>query len=818
MIRVLLLTVSLIASRASRAQAEVWVDDCAGTGTGTVGNPYCKIQTAICNIKTTGGTIHVLPGTYHEAIRVTANISIIATDGPATTTLDATGKPCPTADFCTIGAEPNCSAVYFPSAAGTTSRIEGIHITNTAGGKDQPAVPAKIGAGILVYGSSPTITRNEIVGNTIGNTSSTVWYGGGIYVNGTDPGNPPRPVITINLIQGNTADPPAGSNGSNVTYGFGGGIYVGFNSSPIITANTIKTNIAGSPAKANQLGYGGGILVYSRVSVPEPKISGNLITDNSASDYGAGIALSGLIPSTGPTLPSRAIVDNNIFDTNGGVDGGAIGTDTTRAKFYNNTFHNNNASFHGGAIYFGATDNPGDVAELVNNLVTSNQATGAGIAGGIYVATGTNPVVRYNDIWGNTPTNVGGSKTDASYIGVNGGISVDPLYVNRNGAPPNYHLVAASPVIDVGDNTVAAPTDYDGAPRVVDGDYNGVATVDMGAFEFQPDFDNDGTPDYLDTDDDNDGVPDASDCAPLSRAITQPPALVSNSLRLNKLPGKATLKWLHAYQAPTYNVYRGTFGGGLLFAYNETCFATENVTRTVDDGATPAPGHGFYYIIGSRNACGESAAVTAETNGQNPQPHTPSPTCTTLNANSDGDTPRDIGDNCPLAANGAQGDMDADSQGDACDNCMSAANVDQADLDGDLIGDACDPDIDGDGVPNAQDCSPFDASESAPSGEVAGVTVTEGGGTSLSWTTLPGGTLNYDVSGGLLSLLRSAGSSSDASCLQANVATTSWSDPRVDPDVGDGYYYLVRGANACGPGTYGHATGGAERVPGTPCP
>jgi hypothetical protein len=171
-----------------------------------------------------------------------------------------------------------------------------------------------------------------------------------------------------------------------------------------------------------------------------------------------------------------------------------------------------------------------------------------------------------------------------------------------------------------------------------------------------------------------------------------------------------------------------------------------------------------------------------------------------------------------LATNGAQGDMDADSQGDVCDNCMSTANVDQADLDGDLIGDACDPDIDGDGVPNAQDCSPFDASESAPSGEVAGVTVTKGGETSLSWTTLPGGTLNYDVSGGLLSLLRSAGSSSDASCLQANVATTSWSDPRVDPDVGDGYYYLVRGANACGPGTYGHATGGAERVPGTPCP
>src|SRR4030095_9095258 len=83
---------SLIAFLPARAQATVWVDDCAGTGTGTFGDPYCKIQTAICAIKTTGGTINVKPGTYHEAIRVTANIQIISTDGPAVTTLDATGK------------------------------------------------------------------------------------------------------------------------------------------------------------------------------------------------------------------------------------------------------------------------------------------------------------------------------------------------------------------------------------------------------------------------------------------------------------------------------------------------------------------------------------------------------------------------------------------------------------------------------------------------------------------------------------------------------------------------------------------------------
>ena len=51
-----------------------------------------------------------------------------------------------------------------------------------------------------------------------------------------------------------------------------------------------------------------------------------------------------------------------------------------------------------------------------------------------------------------------------------------------------------------------------------------------------------------------------------------------------------------------------------------------------------------------------------------------------------------------------------------------------------------------------------------------------------------------------------------------HVASSSWIDQRPDPPEGDGNYYLIRGRNACGAGTYGFATGGAERVPGAPCP
>jgi hypothetical protein len=847
----------------AHAQANVWVDDCAGTGTGTVGDPYCKIQTAICNIKVTGGTIHVLPGTYHEAIRVTANINIVSTDGPAVTTLDASGRPCPTADFCTLGAQPNCSAVYFPSAAGTNSRIEGIHITNSGGGIDQPSFGAKIGAGILVYGSSPTITRNELVGNVLSSGSFKMFYGGGIYINGTNPAAPPRPVITTNLIQGNIADPPNGT-ASVLSEGDGGGIYVGYNSAPVITGNTIKANRAGDTAKANQIGTGGGIANYSRVTVAETKISGNGITGNNARDVGGGIEFSSYAPGSF-VEPSRGTFDDNVVYANVANFGGGLDAGDTKAKIYNNTIHNNTsrAIGDGGGVYLGAPTNAGDLAELVNNLLTQNQAPGTGVGGGLYVEAATNPIVRNNDLWGNTPANVGGSKNDASYIGINGNISLDPLYVDKNAVPPNFQILAASPAVDVGDNSVAAdlPTDAGGAPRIQDGNNDGVATVDMGAFEFSPDFDNDGIPDWQDPDADNDGVPNASDCAPLNLAISQMPNRVADTLRLGKpSPTVAAISWYHAFQAPTYNVYRGTFGGGAPFAYNEACFDTENVPRAMNDGAVPTPGNGFYYIVGSRNTCGESAAVTNGTGGN----HMPAPTCSTANRNSDFDAPKDIGDNCPAMTNGSQGDVDADSQGDACDNCPSLPNIDQADPDGDLRGsacdncpnaanptqddgdtdgagdacdncpnvynpaqlnfdgdaegDACDTDDDNDGVADATDCAPFDANVFAPPGEVDAVSLAKGPTTAVSWTTLPAGAAIYDVVGGNLALLRAAGSVADAACLENDVPTAPWNDPRPDPLNGEGYYYLVRGQNACGTGTYGTATGGAERIPGTPCP
>ena len=93
-----------IAGNLAFGQQTVYVDDntCPGVGTGTQANPYCKIQDAICSIRATGGgTVLVNPGTYNEAIRMFAGVSVVSTDGPSVTTIDATGKTGVESSSCT---------------------------------------------------------------------------------------------------------------------------------------------------------------------------------------------------------------------------------------------------------------------------------------------------------------------------------------------------------------------------------------------------------------------------------------------------------------------------------------------------------------------------------------------------------------------------------------------------------------------------------------------------------------------------------------------------------------------------------------------
>lgn len=88
----------------------------------------------------------------------------------------------------------------------------------------------------------------------------------------------------------------------------------------------------------------------------------------------------------------------------------------------------------------------------------------------------------------------------------------------------------------------------------------------------------------------------------------------------------------------------------------------------------------------------------------------------------------------------------------------------------------------------------------------------------ITWDPVAGAT-GYDALRGLVGQLP-VGSGAGESCLAPGIAATTTSDPATPP-VMTAYWYLVRGRNACGTGTYGFrwvgGAPGAERT-STSCP
>ena len=83
-----------------------------------------------------------------------------------------------------------------------------------------------------------------------------------------------------------------------------------------------------------------------------------------------------------------------------------------------------------------------------------------------------------------SPRGIGFGGTCAQLATQNGNISANPRFIDN---VSNFELRPTSPAIDAGTNSVPnlPHKDFSGQPRIVDGDGNGTATIDMGACEFQ---------------------------------------------------------------------------------------------------------------------------------------------------------------------------------------------------------------------------------------------------------------------------------------------------------------------------------------------
>jgi hypothetical protein len=126
-----------------------------------------------------------------------------------------------------------------------------------------------------------------------------------------------------------------------------------------------------------------------------------------------------------------------------------------------------------------------DQATLHNCTVISNSAGWYG--GGVSGSSVHNSIVYFNRA--PVDTNCSGATLEYScatpLIDGAGNISADPLFVNTSAG--DFRLSPGSPCIDTGTNDFyLLAMDIQGLPRVMDGNDDGIATVDMGAYEFNP--------------------------------------------------------------------------------------------------------------------------------------------------------------------------------------------------------------------------------------------------------------------------------------------------------------------------------------------
>jgi len=271
----------------------------------------------------------------------------------------------------------------------------------------------------IPYGQDTTA---HVVGFTLQNGNAQ--EGGGICCNLAGA------TIRDNIIQQNIA---------NIA---GGGIYC-HGAQTKIRNNKINNNTV------LQYGYGyhagAGILL---TNCSGSVLEGNIIESNVAySGSGGGLLV----------YNSTCIINDNVFIYNySSIAGGGINLTGSATQCINNTIYKNECP----DLTLGAGINLWNSNYMVkNNIITEN--IGSGIAGTLL----SNPIIEYNNVWGNT----------ANYYNINpgiGSISADPLFVDT--LINIFHLQAGSPCIDAGDPS--SPYDPDST------------VADMGAYFFDQSY------------------------------------------------------------------------------------------------------------------------------------------------------------------------------------------------------------------------------------------------------------------------------------------------------------------------------------------
>ena len=261
----------------------------------------------------------------------------------------------------------------------------------------------------------------------------------------------------------------------------GGAIFnlgAGGASSPVLTNVSFLGNIAGE--------HGGAMSNSGFEGESSPELTNVIFSGNAAGKNGGGMYNSG----SGITISSPlGIPSNNLIWLDQTIPNNDIQSSTSSPKLTNVTFCGNSAGDYGGAM-FNSGDGGSSHPELNNTILWNNRdSSGTGTVSATILLTGSaSTTLTHSLVEGAGDSGINWIGGD--YIDGGGNIDEDPLFVepiSPTDAPTrtgNLRLQPNSPAIDAGDNELTTVTsDLDNEPRKKDGDANGAAIVDMGAYE-----------------------------------------------------------------------------------------------------------------------------------------------------------------------------------------------------------------------------------------------------------------------------------------------------------------------------------------------
>lgn len=337
------------------------------------------------------------------------------------------------------------------------------------------------GGGMASVESNPVLNDVTFEDNWVESNN----YGGGLFISSNS-----DPILTDVVFDHNWVE-------TGYMYGYGGGMFSDYYSNPSLNNVSFTDNSAFAGG-----GYCNGVNSYPKLNdvtfvgnhaedgggMLDGTYGGSILTDvifngNTANRSGGG--LFALISGT-------LILSNVTFDSNTAATGGGMAiTDNTNTTLTNVTFSGNSAD-QGGAI----ANIENSSLSMIHVTLGGNGATREG--GGVFNSS-SQAEIRNTLLWGNTApvgsqiqdsdsvTTVSDSVVEGGFPGGTNIIITDPLLGllgDYGGFTSVIPLLRGSSAIDAANPAYCPTIDQRGTLRPYDGNQDGAASCDIGAYEY----------------------------------------------------------------------------------------------------------------------------------------------------------------------------------------------------------------------------------------------------------------------------------------------------------------------------------------------